>query len=85
MLDREALFYLKSRGIPAAEAKALLIRSFLSAALEPLTHDGVRALYAARLAAWLGAPEEADAVEMNRSADDLFRVRARLEQISAIG
>lgn len=31
------------------------------------------------------APEEADAVEMNRSADDLFRVRARLEQISAIG
>lgn len=61
MLDREALFYLQSRGIPAAEAKALLIRSFLSAALEPLTHDGVRALYAARLAAWLGAPEEADA------------------------
>lgn len=61
MLDREALFYLQSRGIPAAEAKALLIRSFLSAALEPLTHDGVRALYAARLATWLGAPEEADA------------------------
>lgn len=60
MLDTDALFYLQSRGIPAAEAKALLIRSFMNQTLEKLTRDDVRALYAARIAAWLGAPVEED-------------------------
>ena len=63
MLDTEALFYLQSRGIPAAEAKALLIRSFMNQTLEKLTHDDVRALYAARIAEWLGAEVEADMAE----------------------
>ncbi|MDP2205851.1 MAG: Fe-S cluster assembly protein SufD [Alphaproteobacteria bacterium] len=59
MLDNDALFYLQSRGIPAAQAKALLIRSFLCETLEKITRDDVRALYAARIAEWLGATEEA--------------------------
>jgi len=59
MLDLDALFYLQSRGIPAAEAKALLIRSFLCQTLEKITRDDVRALYAVRIAEWLGAaPDE---------------------------
>ncbi len=63
MLDTEALFYLQSRGIPAADAKALLIRSFLNQTLEKLTHDDVRGLYAARIAEWLSAEVEADMAE----------------------
>lgn len=58
MLDNDALFYLQSRGIPAAGAKALLIRSFLCETLEKITRDDVRALYAARIAEWLGAAAE---------------------------
>ena len=58
MLDTDALFYLQSRGIPAAEAKALLVHSFLSQTLEKITRDDVRALYAARIAAWLNTPGE---------------------------
>jgi Fe-S cluster assembly protein SufD len=33
-LDADALFYLRSRGIPEAEAKLLLIRAFLADAIE---------------------------------------------------
>ena len=33
-LDEDALFYLRARGIPADEAKALLIRAFLAEAME---------------------------------------------------
>jgi Fe-S cluster assembly protein SufD len=55
MLDSDALFYLQSRGIPAAEAKALLIKSFLNQTLERIARDDVRALYAQRISEWLGA------------------------------
>jgi Fe-S cluster assembly protein SufD len=41
-LDRNALFYLESRGIPPVEARALLTRAFLSDALESLEDDAVR-------------------------------------------
>lgn len=41
-LDRNALFYLQSRGVPPAEARALLTRAFLSDALESLDDDAVR-------------------------------------------
>ncbi len=32
-LDAEQLFYLRSRGIPDAEARAMLVRAFLAEAL----------------------------------------------------
>ncbi|MGL4543231.1 MAG: SufD family Fe-S cluster assembly protein, partial [Polymorphobacter sp.] len=41
-LDRNALFYLESRGVPPVEARALLTRAFLSDALESIGDDGVR-------------------------------------------
>lgn len=41
-LDSTALFYLRSRGIPEAEARALLIRAFAESILATMEHDAVR-------------------------------------------
>jgi len=54
-LDEDALFYLRARGIPEAEAKGLLIRAFLEDAIEdfvdPAIHDALwRRLDAALMA-----------------------------------
>lgn len=54
-LDREALFYLRSRGIPEHDARALLIRSFLAEGLEKIPSDEIRQLFADRIDAWLDA------------------------------
>jgi Fe-S cluster assembly protein SufD len=51
-LDPEQLFYLLSRGIPQAEARALLVRAFLSEALDMVAHDGARALLDGVLERW---------------------------------
>ncbi len=42
-LDTEQLFYLRSRGIPLAAARAILVRAFLAEALDPITHEAARA------------------------------------------
>jgi Fe-S cluster assembly protein SufD len=52
-LDPVALFYLRSRGIPAQEAKALLVQSFLAEALKQITYQPIESLCADRVAAWL--------------------------------
>ena len=39
-LDEDLLFYLKSRGIPAKEAEALLIQAFVGEAIEGIEHAG---------------------------------------------
>jgi Fe-S cluster assembly protein SufD len=44
-LDADQLFFLRSRGIPLAEARGLLVRAFLSEALELVRHDAARALF----------------------------------------
>ena len=54
-LDENLLFYLRSRGIPAKEAEALLIRAFVGEALEGVAHEGVRDLLSERVATWLEA------------------------------
>ncbi len=41
-LDEELKFYLMARGIPAAEAEALLIQAFLGEAIEGIEHAGLR-------------------------------------------
>jgi Fe-S cluster assembly protein SufD len=41
-LDADQLFYLRSRGIPDAEARSILVRAFLAEALDAVTHDQVR-------------------------------------------
>lgn len=45
-LDVEALFYLRSRGVPEAQAKKLLIGAYLSEALETLEDVATRRLFA---------------------------------------
>jgi len=41
-LDEEYLFYLRARGIPEAEAKALLVAAFVAEPLEKIEHEGLR-------------------------------------------
>ncbi len=52
-LDERALFYMRSRGVPEAEARALLIEAFLleaiPAGLDPAVHDELTG----RIGAWL--------------------------------
>ncbi len=59
-IDEDLLFYLRARGIPAAEARALLIESFIGEALDKVERRGrARGLggIGARLAAPVGAGE----------------------------
>ncbi len=51
-LDAEQLFYLRSRGVPAAEARSMLVRAFLAEALDPIAHAGGRALLERAVAQW---------------------------------
>ena len=51
-LDAEQLFYLRSRGIPDAEARSMLVRAFLAEALDAVTHDAVRAVLEAAVERW---------------------------------
>jgi Fe-S cluster assembly protein SufD len=53
-LDPEQVFYLRSRGIPESQARAMLIRAFLTEALEPVTHDSARALFETAIETWWG-------------------------------
>jgi Fe-S cluster assembly protein SufD len=54
-LDDDLLFYLKSRGIPAKEAEALLIQAFVGEAVEGIEHAGLRDALMDRVVAWLDA------------------------------
>lgn len=49
MIDEEALFYLRSRGLPPASARRLLLRSFLEETLTGLADDFERRLAESRL------------------------------------
>lgn len=52
-LDADALFYLRSRGIGEAEARALLIEAFLAEAILPELDEGLREEIAGRMRGWL--------------------------------
>ena len=54
-LDPEQIFYLRSRGIGEAEARSILIRAFLTEALEPVTHEVARAMFEAAIENWWAA------------------------------
>lgn len=54
-LDKNALFYLESRGVPPVQAQALLTRAFLSDALAGIAVDEVREAAEARVTALLEA------------------------------
>ena len=51
-LDADQLFYLRSRGIPEGEARAILVRSFLSEAMDPIQHEGARAMLERAIEQW---------------------------------
>lgn len=52
-LDRNALFYLASRGVPEAEAKALLTQAFVADAVERIGEEGVRDAFRDDAMKWL--------------------------------
>jgi Fe-S cluster assembly protein SufD len=52
-IDEEALFYLRSRGVPEAEAQDLLVLAFLAEAIEEIDDDDIAADIQSRLEAWL--------------------------------
>jgi Fe-S cluster assembly protein SufD len=52
-LDKRALFYLESRGIVEARAKALLTRAFVGDALDRIGEETVREAFAADADRWL--------------------------------
>ncbi len=54
-LDAKALFYMQSRGIPEAQAKALLTRAFVADAIDRIGDEAVREAFAADADAWLEA------------------------------
>ncbi len=51
-LDEEQVFYLRSRGIPEPQARAMLIRAFLDDALSAVSHEAARALLEGAMEAW---------------------------------
>jgi Fe-S cluster assembly protein SufD len=51
-LDATQLFYLRSRGVPAAEARAILVRAFLTEALDAVTDETIRATLDEAVAGW---------------------------------
>ena len=57
-LDQNLLFYLKARGIPQAEAEALLIQAFVGEAIETLEHEGVKDGLMGAAAEWLGSRKQ---------------------------
>ncbi|WOI57045.1 SufD family Fe-S cluster assembly protein [Palleronia sp. LCG004] len=52
-IDEEALFYLRSRGVPKARAEDLLVLAFLAETLEEIDDEDIAAALNERLAAWL--------------------------------
>lgn len=53
-IDDDQLFYLRARGIPAEQARQLVVRGFLADAAEGLGDDAVRAAFLAELDRALG-------------------------------
>ncbi len=52
-LDADALFFLRARGIPEGEARALLIEGFIGGAIDEIDHIAVRDAFKASAAHWL--------------------------------
>ncbi|WP_299030361.1 Fe-S cluster assembly protein SufD [uncultured Sulfitobacter sp.] len=52
-IDEDAMFYLRSRGVPEAEATNLLTLAFLAEAVDEIEDETLREDMTARLAAWL--------------------------------
>jgi len=51
-LDADQLFFLRARGIPEAQAKAMLVEAFLTEAVDAVADADIRASLAGAVAAW---------------------------------
>ena len=51
-LDAEQMFYLRSRGVPETEARAILVRAFLSEALDAVTDETIRSRLETAVESW---------------------------------
>ena len=56
-LDRNALFYLESRGVPRAEAEALLTRAFVADAIDRIGEEAVREAFEVDVVRWFGGAQ----------------------------
>lgn len=54
-IDEELLFYLRARGIPKEQARALLIQSFIGEAIDKVDNEAVRDALMSEADAWLAA------------------------------
>jgi Fe-S cluster assembly protein SufD len=54
-LDPEQVFYLRSRGIPSGDAKAMLLEAFGGESIDRIEDELLIAALRARLSSWLGA------------------------------
>ncbi|MEM9709693.1 MAG: SufD family Fe-S cluster assembly protein [Pseudomonadota bacterium] len=52
-IDETALFYLRSRGVPLAEAQNLMVLAFLAEAIDEIEDEGLGGAVLDRLTAWL--------------------------------
>ena len=52
-LDRDALFYLRTRGIPEAQARSMLIEAFLAEAIEAIAAEGLCPALMTSIGHWL--------------------------------
>jgi len=53
-LDAEALFYLRSRGVPEGQARQLLVEAFLNEAIDAVALAGMRLPLEQNVARWMG-------------------------------
>ncbi|RIA56687.1 Fe-S cluster assembly protein SufD [Dichotomicrobium thermohalophilum] len=60
-LDEEAMFYLLARGIPQAEARALLIAAFVDEVFDGIENEALKEALTARTADWLRGSVDASA------------------------
>lgn len=52
-IDPDQLFYLRARGIPEVQARAMLVEGFISEAFDKITHAAIRETLMARAIDWL--------------------------------
>ncbi len=58
-LSEEQIFYLRSRGVDAVSARAMLLQAFLGETFEMISDEAVSAAFAAKASAWLDERERA--------------------------
>jgi Fe-S cluster assembly protein SufD len=56
-LDENALFYMRQRGIPAVQARALLVQAFVTDVLDGIAHEGARDWLTGRVEDWMTAAQ----------------------------